>query len=415
MKTNLFNQSWNLDNLDFHLVIGDILDIPVDAIVNSEQTDFVLSWNEYSISGQIKRRFGTLVQPELDQLTQHRTLEEGTVLKTGKVADYQAIYHAGFHLPWSYPNFKDDESSQVEYLRIIRYCVRQVLDDFSQTEMDSVAFPLIGTGVFELDPGLLAYEFMRELLSFSKNTILKERKHVWLVIHSTVAERLLNPVLNAAIQALIDTSKFSAAFEPLQLNVPFLDDFEQQVVRSNHPQWSAWLLARFAELISNFVFYNLAVASTPPLHPTVFLEKGKPASFGTLRERAVLIVRDRMISSTDPWTTFLVNLMTRDSSGQRLQRLNSDRNNIAHGRAFRPPLEIYRDIQEFIQVERWSEQVEQYGAPDMKRLYPWLAEMPDQNQGSRIGMLDKWEQRKWLYLIPTTGQSFKLAPPPASE
>lgn len=38
-----FKQSWKIGSIKFHLVEGDLFDVPVDAIVNSEQTDFILS------------------------------------------------------------------------------------------------------------------------------------------------------------------------------------------------------------------------------------------------------------------------------------------------------------------------------------------------------------------------------------
>jgi hypothetical protein len=54
---NIIHRS-KLRHVDFILAAGDIFDASVDAIVNSEQTDFVLSRNPDSVSGQIWNRYG---------------------------------------------------------------------------------------------------------------------------------------------------------------------------------------------------------------------------------------------------------------------------------------------------------------------------------------------------------------------
>ena len=41
MSAEQFEQSWKLGDLDFHVVTGDIFEAPVEAIVNSDQSDFV--------------------------------------------------------------------------------------------------------------------------------------------------------------------------------------------------------------------------------------------------------------------------------------------------------------------------------------------------------------------------------------
>ena len=47
-----------LKHVQLTFALGDLFDAEVDAIVSSEQTDFVLSGNTESISGQIKSRYG---------------------------------------------------------------------------------------------------------------------------------------------------------------------------------------------------------------------------------------------------------------------------------------------------------------------------------------------------------------------
>src|SRR4051812_31344744 len=93
-----FHATWRLGKFNFHLVRGDIFQVPARAIVNSEQTDFVLAQNRSTISGQICQRWGDQVRVELDKQTAGAVLPPGTVLTTSG-GDYDAIFHAGFHHP----------------------------------------------------------------------------------------------------------------------------------------------------------------------------------------------------------------------------------------------------------------------------------------------------------------------------
>jgi hypothetical protein len=53
---NVIHRS-KLKRVEFVFATGDIFDASVDAIVSSEQTDFVLSNNVESLSGRIRRRY----------------------------------------------------------------------------------------------------------------------------------------------------------------------------------------------------------------------------------------------------------------------------------------------------------------------------------------------------------------------
>lgn len=56
LMTNHFDQAWKFGDLQFHLVLGDIFKLPVEALVNSEQTDFILSWNKISNTSPSERK-----------------------------------------------------------------------------------------------------------------------------------------------------------------------------------------------------------------------------------------------------------------------------------------------------------------------------------------------------------------------
>src|SRR4051794_32497199 len=99
---NIIQRS-KLKHLAFTLAEGDIFDAKVEAIVNSEQTDFILSGNPRSLSGQIRKRYGNLVQRELNAVTKGRVLGPGAVIDTTGGCDFKRIFHAGFHNPYDWP------------------------------------------------------------------------------------------------------------------------------------------------------------------------------------------------------------------------------------------------------------------------------------------------------------------------
>src|SRR5271156_3229087 len=95
--------SGKLKNVTLTVALGDLFDGQVDAIVSSEQTNFVLSGDLGSISGQIWHRYGNAVQQELDDATRGQVLRPGTILGTNGGKDFLRIFHAGFHEPDDWP------------------------------------------------------------------------------------------------------------------------------------------------------------------------------------------------------------------------------------------------------------------------------------------------------------------------
>lgn len=148
-----------LKHVEFTIAFGDLFDANVDAIVSSEQTNFVLASNVDSISGQIRRRFGNSIQRELDAATKGQVLHAGTVIDTSGGKDFARIFHAGFHEPGDRPRGPGD-SQDTDYFEAIGSCIRQVLELVRALRLSSVAFPLIGCGRFGLDVKMLILQFL---------------------------------------------------------------------------------------------------------------------------------------------------------------------------------------------------------------------------------------------------------------
>ena len=168
---NVIHQS-KLRHVEFTLAIGDIFDAKVDAIVNSEQTDFVLSGNPESLSGQIWKRYGDAVQRELNAVTNGQVLGPGTVIETSGGQDFKRIFHAGFHDPDDRPYTSSEaalmpgfanaqrEFRETNYFAAIGLCMVQILNAAVAQKLKSVAFPLIGCGLFGLDEKMLILQFL---------------------------------------------------------------------------------------------------------------------------------------------------------------------------------------------------------------------------------------------------------------
>lgn len=148
-----------IGSVNFVFAVGDLLEKEFEAIVSSEQTDFVLSKNSKSISGQIWKRYGKVVQDELDQATAGHVLGPGTVVETSGGDDFKRIFHAGFHDPDDWPGMEKG-STEAEYFGAIGKCIRQVLYSAKRQGLKSVAFPLLGCGLFGLDERMLMLQFI---------------------------------------------------------------------------------------------------------------------------------------------------------------------------------------------------------------------------------------------------------------
>lgn len=389
--------TWRIGQTVFHLAQGDLFDAPAEAIVNSEQTDFALAREPYTISGQIRRRFGDVVQPELDRLTGGGAMPVGTVLVTAG-GPYRALFHAGFHHPAVFLDPSSDDNG-TEHLRVIRGCVRQVLDRAREMRLRSVAFPLVGAGLFGLDPALLAFEFFEELAHVA--LAAGDGPEVWLVVYKA---DLLPRVLEAGVQSWLGLLPARPTWQPFRLGVPYLDRFEEQVVRCSDPHWAAWLVVRYAELLTGYLLFLLAGATSPPRWPVGMLPEDRPITFGVLRREANRLADEEALAGhASPWVRFVVSALRADRAALRLERINHDRNDLAHGRNFRPASEIVADLAEFVQVQEWRRLLHEQGAPPLAALEPWVCPEPS---GAGTGVLERWSRSRFTYVVPETGARF---------
>lgn len=134
------------------VVQGDLLDQPVEVIVNAWNRNFIPWWLllPQGVSGAIKRRAG--VQP-FRELAKHGVLRLGQAVVTsaGKLP-YKAIIHvAGINVFWRASD------------RSIRDSIRNTMEIVNERKFASVAIPLIGAGSGGYRPALVKEIILDEL------------------------------------------------------------------------------------------------------------------------------------------------------------------------------------------------------------------------------------------------------------
>jgi O-acetyl-ADP-ribose deacetylase len=139
--------------MDLRLVDGDLLDQPVEVIVNAWNRNVIPWWLliPQGVSGAIKRRGGTA---PFREVARHGPLPLGDAVATGAGRlPHKAIIHvAGINLLWT-----ATEQS-------IRKSVRSAVDLAKAHRFRSLAFPAIGAGSGRFDEAR-SFELMRQELS----------------------------------------------------------------------------------------------------------------------------------------------------------------------------------------------------------------------------------------------------------
>ena len=120
----------------YEIVTGDLLDQPVEAIVNAWNRNLIPWWLlvPHGVSGAIRERAGTA---PFRELAKHGVLPLGGAVTTGAGRlPFKAIVHvAGIGLLWTTGE------------RAVRQSVRNALRIAADRGFASIAFPRIGAGV----------------------------------------------------------------------------------------------------------------------------------------------------------------------------------------------------------------------------------------------------------------------------
>lgn len=382
------------------LAEGDLFAAPVDAIVNSEQSDFVLSANRNTISGQINARYGSTVQKELFSQTAGGVLPAGAVLRTSGGTDFKRIYHAGFHEPSQWRTWSDLQDE--DYFELIGRCMGEVLQDTVAEQLERIAFPLIGCGLFGLSEKMLVRQFLHQLQACSARQQDAMPPEVWLVIRdATTTLRVVQEVMDIAFEAC--QNQPHVAFE--MAGVPLLDRFAVSAMNFRDPPWLAWQICRYCEIALEMMLATLATARQPKVEPKQHLQPGQPLTFGRCRTLAHKIRSQHEGRWPDRWSELFAAVLAQRQCQEQLEEVILQRNRLAHGAAPPPPDEIYGMVSSALNLPRWTELAGTEGPPQLSNCPPWMCSPDD--EPDREGILTRWNISAFRYLVPETGRIFE--------
>ena len=394
-----------LKNIEFTFAHGDLFDAQVDAIVSSEQTDFVLSGNRASISGQILYRYGDPIQQELDDATRGQVLRPGTIIETNGSKDFRRIFHAGFHEPDDWP-MAPGGSQDTDYFEAIGSCIRQVLDFVVSQKLSSVAFPLIGCGLFGLDEKMLILQFLDAVETVDSRLAKPENLNVWLVIRNraqfeSAAGVFLELLLRARSQMIV------VQLEPS--GVPILDRFAARLAQRCSEDWAKWQLCRYAEIAAEIMCYGLSRAVNPLPTPKSLFSEGEPATFGKVRELALKFASASPLNLNVWGAKFFASVLRDDTAARALETINTQRNNLAHGRQTIPLAEIEELVAQNLRLEAWARISDADGEFRLSDWIPWIRALSPTT--CRTGLFERWQKNFFRYLVPESGEVFKVPHP----
>ena len=399
---NVIHQA-RLKRVEFTFAVGDLFDADVDAIVSSEQTDFILSGNAESISGQIWHRYGDAIQRELDEATNNEMCRAGTVLDTTGGDEFKRIFHAGFHEPADWPNVPDG-SSVTDYFEAIGSCINQVLDAALSQGLCSVAFPLIGCGVFGLDEKMLVLQFLDAIETFDERLKEGESLNVWLVIRD---RGQFESVVGCLLALLLQQRSQTTVIQIEPTGVSALDRFAARLIQRSSEEWAKWQVCRFAEIALEIMCYSLCRAAEPTPSPETLFKEGTPATFGSIREHALRFAATSTDKLRKSWGAgFFAGVLRNDASAHALETLNSQRNNLAHGRNCLCVHEIRELMLQALQLKDWKNIQQTDGELHLAEWTPWVVSRSAST--GQTGLFERWQKHAIRYLVPETGEVFKV-------
>lgn len=328
--------NWSLGAVTLEVRHQNLLNAPEMAWVNSENSAFLMAWNRTTVSGQLNARF-PFIQEELLTQTTGAALAPGTCLRTSGPGG-RAVFHAGFHHPndWALGN----EDLVAKHASMIRRCVEDILESAANAGIDSVAFPMIGTGAFGLPVPVFARLFFEAVAMFGRRTSrpIKVALCIWEFGELEEVVRYGTQVLGALVGGGRSLLRDAGGHRVVQNLRPLAKSLADEQLQERN-------LLHFAEigLMTDLaVFYDVEGTS-----PKVLIDSAKDRSavnltFGFVRSRIDVL---KVNCSLPDWLSERFELLTRESSRGAIARIVKDRNDHAHNRRPRPVDAIIEDIE----------------------------------------------------------------------
>jgi hypothetical protein len=153
------------------------------------------------------------------------------------------------------------------------------------------------------------------------------------------------------------------------------------------------------------ICYGLGRATRPATTPEFMFEEGRPPTFGDFHTRA-----QRLAASTidgNAWGAgFFASVMQDTAASRALETIISQRNDLAHGRRSRPLVEIKKLVTEGLKLDSRTQISETDGEFQVVDWQPWV--IASSTITGQIGLFERWQKNALRYLVPETGEIFKV-------
>jgi hypothetical protein len=268
--------------------------------------------------------------------------------------------------------------------------------------LKSVAFPLIGCGLFGLDEKMLVLQFLDAIEELDDRLTEGESLHVWLVIRDRAQ---FESAAGVFLDLLMQARSKMVSVRVKRSGVPILDRFAARLSERSNEDWAKWRLCRYAEIAVELMCYGLGRATRPASTPEFLFEEGCAPTFGVFREVAQRLAAEPKDGNV--WgARFFASVVQDREAGRALEIINAQRNNLAHGRQSLPIARIKKLVIRGLQLESWELISETDGELRLVDWRPWVG-TPSTGIG-QIGLFERWQRNALRYLVPETGEIFKV-------
>ena len=395
--TAIQDWGWSFGLLKLSIKHGDILKQAEEAMVNSEQTDFILATHDNSISSKLNSKYPE-IQSDLHFQTKGKVFPPGTVLQTicpnGKI-----IFHAGFHAPSDWYNKDDAENLLAEHMDRIQECVEIIIDQCIEKKVRSVGFPLIGCGRFGLPKEVFASVFFESIIRKAREcestleVVLYASKSSYTEIVARNGTQCMASHLNIGTPLLNPAGGH-----------PLVSSLRNRVRKSSDQMSEERELLRFSEMslhVDMAVFAEHANFSKCRLmdilnRPSVSL------TFGHIVDLIVAITKEQKFDKPG-WVADRAEKLKIKCIRTAISRLNKDRNDFAHHAKPREIDGIIEDVELVFGPTSLPQEWENFSGN------LWIKKF-----SGGIGLLSGYtpEKNKVSWLIPETREKVHKINPP---
>lgn len=190
-------------NFSFRLLKANIIELPVEVIVNAANSQLKLGTG---IAGALKSKCGETLQDDCNNyVRKHGEVKPGDVAVTGK-GDWdnpklKYIYHAVGPI-WNEGKSKED--------LILKTCFDNILHRASKGKVNSIAIPLISTGVFRFPKDLASRIYLNSLDGFAKGGYSYPKEIITPILDEETHNIFLTEMINFHIGKEIDYKELNA-------------------------------------------------------------------------------------------------------------------------------------------------------------------------------------------------------------